>query len=130
MARRIFSIILYAIGGLFLMGEALLAFLSGSTKIVMLAVYLPFILFFLVSGAVVARRNRQRELGIVLLAAAGASVIVIAAAVLLSTMPDTAFSIPPKSLAGFGDHLLGTANLLAMAGVGWAMLRQSRAGAR
>src|SRR5688500_805239 len=85
MARRILSILLYILGGIFLTGEAMIAFLDGSTKLMMLAVYVPFILFFLGAGASVSNGSRQRELGIVLLAAAGWSGFWAAAAVYLGS---------------------------------------------
>ena len=126
MIRRIISIILYVVGGLFLTSEAMIAFARtqpDTSKAEMLAFMAPFFLVPLALGALASPGARLRELGIVLMAAAGWSTVSILCVAYVVMMPDTRDLFPADTLEVFGDHAFGAFNLAAMAALGFALFR-------
>ena len=127
--RRIFSIILYVIGGLFLTGEALVAFVRAqpdTSKLEMLAFMAPFFLVPLALGALASPGARLRELGIVLLAAAGWSILSILSFFYVAVKPDTRDLLPADTMEVFGDRLGGVLNLAAIVAIGLVLFFSSR----
>lgn len=129
MLRRIVSIILYLIAGLFLTGEALVAFVRAepdASKAQMLAFMAPFVLVPLALGAWASPGGRLRELGIVLIAAAGWSILTILCFFYLAVRPDTRDLLPADTMEVFGDRLAGGLNLAAILAIGLALFFSSR----
>ena len=133
MIRRLFSILLYVIAGLFLTTEAMVAFVQAqpdTSKLEMLAFMAPFFLVPLALGALASPGARLREIGIVLIAATGWSLLTILSFIYVATKPDTRDLLPADTIELFGDHLTGALYLAAMAAIGVALLFSGRFGTR
>ena len=129
MIRRILSIILYVIGGLFLTSEAMVAFVRAepdASKAEMLAFMAPFFLVPLALGALASPGARLRELGIVLIAAAGWSILTILSFFYVAARPDTRDLLPADTMEVFGDRVAGALNLAAIVAIGLALFFSSR----
>lgn len=129
MFRRIISILLYAIAGLFLTSEALVAFVRAepdASKAQMLAFMAPFFLVPLALGAWASPGARLRELGIVLIAAAGWSILSILCLFYVAVRPDTRDLLPADTMEVFGDRLAGALNLAAILAIGLALVFSNR----
>lgn len=121
--RRLLSVLLYIVAGLFLMGWCVMAFVRldpGESKAEMFAVMAAFALVPLALGAWASPGARLREVGIVLLAASAWGGFSVGTILYTLLMPDTRKSLPPEtldSLAMFSDHVTGAAFLaLSLAG--------------
>jgi hypothetical protein len=121
MARRILSILLYLIGGVSLFCEAVLAFGNaefGTSKLIMVAVFVPPALLGLGLGTLASPGARRRELGIVLLALPAAMLILILSLLALREMPRMAELLPLDMFDILNDHRFGFINLAAIAALG------------
>lgn len=119
--RRFLSIVFYLIAGMFLMTEAVAAFLRFPPdlgKPTILAVMAPFALIPVGLGALASPGVRLREIGIVLLASMGWAAFSVGMIFYVALMPDTRRFMPPEALDMFGDHAAGAANLIALSGLG------------
>jgi hypothetical protein len=129
MFRRILSILLYVIAGLFLIGEAMVAFVQAqpdTSKAAMLAFMAPFFLVPLALGALASPGARLRELGIVLMAAAAWLIPTILCFFYVAVRPDTRDLLPADTMEVFGDRVAGALNLAAIVAIGLALFFSSR----
>ena len=135
--RRTLSIICYVVAGMFLCGEMLIAFLgSGNApegawdmKLGMVGLMLGLALVPLGVGALVSRGRRLREVGITLFTAAIVAAVEFALIAYLMMMPDTGKLFPPGMMDTFDAIGFGLANLLAIGGLGWWLMRRVAAAA-
>ena len=131
--RRVISIIMYLVAGMFLMTWAAMSFVASEpdlSKEAMMGVMAIFALLPLAVGAALSPGRRGREVGIVLLVAAGWAAFTAAA--LGMVMMDSWFMamMPPEtqqSFTMFNDVAFGSAVTLVMAAVGLWLVRRGAA---
>ena len=134
--RRFFSILLLILGGWMLVTEAFIAGLAldsdGDAKLAIVATFTLLALVFLLIGAWVSPGRRWREVGLTLLICAGLATLTALSIVAMNRDRadlEKALGRPFPDLAF--DPLLGIANLLLIAGLGyWLWRRPAEAAAR
>ena len=127
--RRLFSILFLILGGWMLVTEAFIAGLAlendGGAKLAIIATFAVLALVFLLIAAWLSPGRRWREVGLTMLICAGLTAV--SALSMAAMMRDRAelekvLNRPFPDLAF--DPLLGLANLLLIAGLGYALWRR------
>jgi hypothetical protein len=127
LARRILSILLYVVAGLFLISWGVISFVDepGVSKSALMAGPAPWALIPLAIGLAISPGNRLLDAGIVLLASGVWAGIAAAIVFQAMAMPESRAMLPPeqlKTLELFNDAGFGSAFTLAMTGLGLALL--------
>lgn len=130
--RRVASVILFILGGWMLTSEAMVAWLDMGegigAQLLMLAIFLPFAAVPLAGGTWASPGNRLADLGLTLMIVAGIAGFSALAILLAFNDPQVARMMPPdQPLPDLQlNPLLGTINLLLIAGAGYALWRKGR----
>jgi hypothetical protein len=126
--RKVFSIILKAIAGLFFCVVSLLAFINvlpTGIKLGMLLVLLFFAVATLAGGLALTRLcNWKRDTGIVLFSASGYMVFLVFTFACLLMTAEFREMLKPNTLALFSDYLTGSGTIVSFAVLGWLFLKR------
>lgn len=131
--RRVVSVILFVIGGWMLTTEAMVAWMAMAegrdVQMFMLALFLLLAAVPLAAGTAVSPGNRLADLGLTLMIVAGIATFVGLAMLLAFNDPQVAKMMPPdQPMPDIAlNPLLGTINLLLIAGGGYGLWRKGRA---
>lgn len=134
--RRIASILLYLLAGMFLLSWAMMSFVGNQPdlpKAAMMGFMAAFSLVPLAVGALVSPGRRGREIGIVLIVAAGWTAFTAITLTIFVMDPKFMALMPPDtrhSFALFSDLAFGSAFTIAMGAAGvWLVRRRDRTAA-
>jgi hypothetical protein len=131
--RRVASVILFVIGGWMLTTEAMVAGMDlgegTGAQLFMAALFLMLAAVPLAAGTALSPGNRLADLGLTLMIVAGVAAFCALAVVMTVNDPAVAKMMPPdQPLPDIAfNPLVGTINLLLIAGGGYALWRKGRA---
>lgn len=134
--RRVVSVILLVIGGWILMTEATVAWMDVGAGTAMhsggLAMFAAVAAVPLMLGTWASPGNRLADLGLTLMVAAGVALFAVLTMVLTVYDPAVANMLPPGQPKPDLDLMpvLGSINLLLVAGTGYSLWRRGRARAQ
>jgi hypothetical protein len=131
--RRVASVLLFVIGGWMLTTEAMVAWMAvgegTGVQMFMIALFLLLAAVPLAAGTAVSPGSRLADLGLTLMIVAGIATFVGLTMLLAFNDPQVAKMVPPdQPMPDMAlNPILGTINLLLIAGGGYALWRKGRA---
>lgn len=138
MARKVLSIVFYAVAGFFVYGVALLAFIKMDSmpeptqppvwaKFAMIGVFsAPAAVALLVGLAIDRFRHWKRNVGIVLVSGAGSTAFVVLTLACILMSPESKKLFPRDMLNLFSAYIAGTSTILGFIVIGVALIMTSR----
>lgn len=122
--RKVFSILLHVIAGIFLCMVIVTAFSNeqeNGLKLAVMVVFLLPALIALASGVAIKNKNWKRDIGVVLLSSSGGAAF-IAVSLLITRLDGANQLVPTNILDSVSDYVTGIALTICFAGSGWLLL--------